>query len=88
LRLPPSIRLRAESSNNCWLRQLLSRVSDFGNDDVTTRPGGRASEKRQGTKSRREVARWRCRGCYGDFIMAREAKAGVIQDGYSGWPSA
>src|SRR5271166_3239059 len=35
-----------------------------------------ASEKRQGTKSRREVVRRLCRGRYGDLAAGRELKAG------------
>jgi len=34
-----------------------------------------ASEKRQGTKSRRRVVRRRCRGRYGDLATGRELKA-------------
>ena len=37
-----------------------------------------ASEKRQGTKSRQEVVRQRCRGRYGDLTTARELKAGRL----------
>jgi hypothetical protein len=37
-----------------------------------------ASEKRQGTKSRREVVRQRCRGRYGDLTTGRELKAGRL----------
>ena len=53
---------------------MLCRFSDAGNDDLTTR-WRPASEKRQGTKSRREVvrrsaARWRrWRRHYGDLEM-------------------
>src|SRR5260370_31428948 len=35
-----------------------------------------ASEKRQGTKSRREVVRRWCRGLYGDLAAGRDRKAG------------
>ena len=42
-------------------------------DHTLRRP---ASEKRQGTKSRRRVGRRRCRGRYGDLATGRELKAG------------
>ena len=37
-----------------------------------------AAEKRQGTKSRRWVVRWRCRGRYGDSRSANHSRAAAL----------
>jgi hypothetical protein len=47
-------------------RRLSCRFSDAGMAGVSTRSGGPASEKRQGTKSR-DVGGGSAAGCYGDL---------------------
>ena len=57
---------------------VLCRFSDAGNDDANPALRRPAAEKRQGTKSRREVVRRRCRrGAvpqegYGDLVAGRD----------------
>ncbi len=46
----------------------MCRFSDAGNRDANHALRRPAFEKRQGTKSRREVVRRRCRKLYGDSV--------------------
>jgi hypothetical protein len=59
-----------------WLAgQLLCRFSDAGNHDANPALKRPASEKRQGTKSRRRVVRRQRRGLYWDLSTGRDMKA-------------
>jgi hypothetical protein len=89
LPIPPQVRRPAALTANltCWANGLilpllcfvlcaLCRFSAAGNRRTSHALMRPAAEKRQCTKSRREVARWCCRRRYGDVTTARDTKAG------------